>query len=115
MSEAHATGPKHPYHLVEPSPWPLLGAFSVGTLFVGGLLYMREVTGWLIPIGAAMVLFTMFLWWRDVVKEATFQKLHTPIATPSFSASLQYAHTTASCLMIPPGGWYNAPITGYLG
>ncbi len=79
MSDAHATGPKHPYHLVAPSPWPLLGAFSAGTLFVGVLLYMREVTGWLVLIGAAMILFTMFLWWRDVVKEATFQKLHTPI------------------------------------
>ncbi len=79
MSETHATGQKHPYHLVEPSPWPLLGAFSAGALFVGVLLFMHGVTIWLIPIGLALVLLTMFIWWRDVVKEATFQKLHTPI------------------------------------
>jgi len=79
MSETHATGQKHPYHLVAPSPWPLLGAFSAGALFVGVLLFMRGVTVWLIPIGLGLVLLTMFIWWRDVVKEATFQKLHTPI------------------------------------
>ena len=65
MSEAPASEQKHPYHLVEPSPWPLLGALSAGTLFVGVLLYMREVTGWVILIGAAMIFGTMFLWWRD--------------------------------------------------
>ena len=27
MSEAHAA-PKHPYHLVDPSPWPIIGAFG---------------------------------------------------------------------------------------
>ncbi len=79
MSSAPASEPKHPYHLVEPSPWPLLGAISAGTLFVGVILFMHEVTGWVLPIGAAMILGTMFLWWRDVVEEATFQKLHTPI------------------------------------
>ena len=78
-AQAHGEGPKHPYHLVDPSPWPLVGAIAAGTLAVGTVLYMHEITGWLIPIGAVLVLLTMALWWRDVVKEATFQNLHTPI------------------------------------
>lgn len=81
MSEAEAQGheAKHPYHLVDPSPWPLLGAFGGGTLAVGTVLFMHDVTAVLIPIGVILVVLTMFLWWRDVVREATYQGHHTPV------------------------------------
>jgi len=79
MSEAHSHTQKHPYHLVDPSPWPLVGALAAGTLAVGAVLFMHDVTPWLIPVGVALVLLTMFLWWRDVVKEATFKGYHTPV------------------------------------
>ena len=77
MTEAHAQ--KHPYHLVDPSPWPLVGAIAAGTLAVGGILYMHDITGWLIPVGVALVLLTMFMWWRDVIREAEHEGHHTPI------------------------------------
>src|SRR5487761_87087 len=66
MSETHAAhaAPKHPYHLVDPSPWPILGAIAAGILFGGGVL---------------CVLAIMAVWWRDVIREATFQGYHTPI------------------------------------
>src|SRR5918995_4532544 len=86
MAEAHAEVRKHPYHLVDPSPWPIVGAVAAGTLAVGGIFYMHEVPmplglpSWiLIPVGIALVLLTMFLWWRDVVMEATYQGHHTPV------------------------------------
>jgi cytochrome c oxidase subunit 3 len=83
MSEAHAHGheAKHPYHLVDPSPWPLLGAFAGGTMFGGTVLFMHEHAAgtWLLALGVLLVLLTMFLWWRDVIKEATFLGFHTPI------------------------------------
>jgi len=78
MSEAQAK-PNHPYHLVDPSPWPLIGAFAAGTLAVGLVLYMHDVTPWLVPIGFALVLLTMAGWWRQVVMEATYQGHHTPV------------------------------------
>ncbi len=81
MSEAHGHEAKHPYHLVDPSPWPLLGAFAGGTLFGGTVLFMHEHAAgpWLMALGVVLVLLTMILWWRDVIKEATFQGFHTPI------------------------------------
>jgi cytochrome c oxidase subunit 3 len=79
MSAAQAHEQKHPYHMVTPSPWPLVGAVSAGTMVVGLLLLMREVTPWVLVLGVLLVLLTMFLWWRDVVKEATFEGHHTPI------------------------------------
>ena len=79
MTEARGHAQKHPYHLVDPSPWPLVGAFSAGTLAVGAVLYMHEIIGWLIPVGFALIILTMFLWWRDVVREAHVEGHHTPI------------------------------------
>ncbi len=66
---AHAK-PNHPYHLVNPSPWPFMGAVA-GLVFTGGMvLLMHDVTSWVMPIGVLLILATMWLWWRDVVRES---------------------------------------------
>lgn len=69
----------HQFHLVDPSPWPLvasLGAFSMTT---GGVLYMHKmVGGWfLFTNGLFIILFVMWAWWRDIVREATYEEHHT--------------------------------------
>jgi cytochrome c oxidase subunit 3 len=84
MTETHAAlphghGPKHQYHLVEPSIWPLVGALSAGLLAVGGVLYMHNYGATLLIVGFICVLLMMAAWWRDVIKEATFQGYHTPV------------------------------------
>jgi len=81
MSNAHdvAHAPKHPYHLVDPSPWPIVGTIAAGATMVGAVMFMHGGWPWLLPIGFALILLTMFFWFRDVVREATFQHLHTPI------------------------------------
>jgi len=65
-----ATVDTHPYHVVEPSPWPVLGSLSAGILAAGGIMYMHDVTPWVFPLGVLMVLYTMYVWWRDVINEA---------------------------------------------
>src|SRR5260221_12844286 len=79
MSDSTADHPKHQYHLVDPSPWPLVGALSAGLLATGAVLWMHNEGSALLIIGFLCVLGTMALWWRDVIKEATFQGFHTPI------------------------------------
>ena len=69
----------HDYHLVEPSPWPVLGAVSAFVLALGGILYMRDYTAWVFIGGAAAVALTMFFWWRDVIVEAMRADYHTPV------------------------------------
>jgi cytochrome c oxidase subunit 3 len=69
--------PKHPFHLVEPSPWPLMGAVSVFLLAVGGVRFMHEKSVWLLLVGAILVLATMFVWWRDVIREGGPKNQHT--------------------------------------
>jgi cytochrome c oxidase subunit 3 len=85
---------KHDYHLVEPSPWPIIGAISAFVLAIGAITYMKgfadEKSGELLQfffarrqpvlliVGALMVFYTMFAWWRDVIKESR-EGYHTPI------------------------------------
>ncbi|HEX4297845.1 MAG TPA: cytochrome c oxidase subunit 3, partial [Devosia sp.] len=76
-SSGHAK-PHHDYHLVKPSPWPIVGSVSAFILAIGGILFMRHVTVWVLLIGAAGVLYTMYAWWTDVVHEAQ-EGDHTPV------------------------------------
>jgi cytochrome c oxidase subunit 3 len=72
---------KHPYHLVDPSPWPLFAALSAFTLTVGGVMYMHayEGGGTILSFALIMVIYAMAVWWRDVVREATFEGHHTRV------------------------------------
>ncbi len=81
MSESHAHEAKHPYHLVDPSPWPIVGSIAALLLTGGTVMFMHDMAGGsiVLALGFLGVLATMFFWWRDVVKEATFQGHHTPV------------------------------------
>ena len=79
MAEAHAHAkPQHPYHLVDPSPWPAIGAVSAFALAVGAISSMHGATIWLVVPGALGLLYTMFSWWRDVIKESN-EGYHTAV------------------------------------
>ena len=79
MAEAHAhPTPQHPYHLVDPSPWPIVGAVSAFALAVGAIAFMHGNSIWLTAPGILGVLYTMFMWWRDVIKESN-EGFHTPV------------------------------------
>jgi cytochrome c oxidase subunit 3 len=80
LAHGHGHGPpKHPYHLVDPSPWPIATAIAAGLLAGGGIHYMHGGHWWLFIVGVIAVLSCMAVWWRDVIREATFQGMHTPV------------------------------------
>jgi cytochrome c oxidase subunit 3 len=70
----------HDYHILQPSPWPIIGAFSALAMASGGIMWMHNAAhgGWLFLAGVAGVLFTMFSWWGDVIREAHAGD-HTPV------------------------------------
>lgn len=72
---------KHPFHLVEPSPWPALGAMAAFVLASGGVLFMHghDYGTAILSCGFLLLLGAMFYWWRDIVREAEYQGHHTPI------------------------------------
>ena len=65
-------GPKHDYNLVDPSPWPFVGSMSALALTAGAVMWMHGSTfgGLLMTAGFLAVLFTMFVWFRDVIRES---------------------------------------------
>ena len=70
---------KHPYHLVDPSPWPIAGAFAGGALVLGIIMQAHYGQWWMLGLGVAGLLATMFFWWRDIIKESRTPGLHTPV------------------------------------
>jgi cytochrome c oxidase subunit 3 len=68
MADSHAK--HHDYHLVNPSPWPAIGASAVFIMAIGAIMYFHGSQPWILLIGAVGVLYTMAGWWRDVVREA---------------------------------------------
>jgi cytochrome c oxidase subunit III len=92
MADSHAK-PQHDYHLVNPSPWPFMGAVGALIMAIGGVAWMQMLKGgalhlfwidmanpWLFFIGLAIVLYTMFAWWSDTIKEA-HEGYHTQVVS----------------------------------
>ena len=61
MADAHEI--KHDYHLVDPSPWPLVGAMSAFVTAVGGITWMHKfsVGPLLFGVGILGILYTMLM------------------------------------------------------
>nr|YP_010042777.1 cytochrome c oxidase subunit III [Culcita novaeguineae]QPC56414.1 cytochrome c oxidase subunit III [Culcita novaeguineae] len=73
---------QHPYHLVDQSPWPLTGAVSALMMTSGLILWFHANNNLLLIAGTLLLLLTVINWWRDVIREATFQGFHTlPVST----------------------------------
>jgi cytochrome c oxidase subunit 3 len=70
---------KHPFHLVDPSPSPLTASIGAFCWLSGTAMYFHGYIGGLFTcfLGLGVVLYTMFTWWKDIVREGTFEGNHT--------------------------------------
>ncbi len=83
---AHAKN--HDYHLVDPSPWPIVASLSAFAMAVGAIVWMRSMGGgaglfgmngpWLFAAGFAGVAASSFFWWGDIIRESKAGD-HTPV------------------------------------
>lgn len=81
MIEKDLTEQNHPYHLVNPSPWPLLSSLAA-FIFFGGFTYFLHGAQlrFTALLATAIILITIAaLWWKDVIKEAILDKAHNKI------------------------------------
>ncbi|MCX7315622.1 MAG: cytochrome c oxidase subunit 3, partial [Hyphomicrobiales bacterium] len=84
MSGAHSNN--HDYHLVDPSPWPLVGSICCFITALGGIMWMKSMTVGGLHAGPVLfgagfigILYTMLSWWSDVVNEAEYGGYHTRV------------------------------------
>jgi cytochrome c oxidase subunit 3 len=68
-----------PFHLVEPSPWPILVSFSLFSMAIGAVMYFHGFVngGLLLNLGFVLTASGMCLWFRDVITEGTLLGCHT--------------------------------------
>jgi len=70
---------KHPYHLVEMSPWPLFASFSAMGLTTGMVTWFHSKSTLLFFTSLILMGIVRYQWWRDISREGAFQGLHTNI------------------------------------
>jgi len=71
---------KHPFHLVDPSPWPIFASTGAFTTTFCAVMFMHgyeSIGNFGLPMGFLVLFYSMFVWWRDVIREATFEGHHT--------------------------------------
>ena len=81
LNVTYKNNQKHPFHLVDPSPWPFVTSVGALSMTIGFAMYAHSYSGGLYCFftGFATILFVMFVWWRDIIREAEYQGHHTPI------------------------------------
>jgi len=68
---------RNPFHLVEFSPWPLVGSAGAFFLTTGLASWMHGYGLFTLFFGFLVIIMTMVQWWRDVVREGIHQGFHT--------------------------------------
>nr|AEP27626.1 cytochrome c oxidase subunit III [Brachytemnus porcatus] len=71
------TKQNHPFHLVDRSPWPILGSLSLFNFMIGLIKWFHLHNSSLFIYSSITTLLIMYQWWRDIVRESTFQGHHT--------------------------------------
>nr|AML26230.1 cytochrome c oxidase subunit III [Scirtidae sp. BMNH 1274304] len=67
----------HPFHLVDISPWPILGALTAMEMMIGLIKWFHFYNNDLLMMSTITTLLVMYQWWRDITREGTHQGLHT--------------------------------------
>ncbi|MEC5289116.1 cytochrome c oxidase subunit 3 [Aurantimonas sp. C2-6-R+9] len=91
MADTHAK--HHDYHIIDPSPWPFIGSIGAFVMLFGLVGFMRGAAGnqfvvfgldlagpWLFFLGLAIVLYVMYAWWSDTIKEGR-EGAHTRVVS----------------------------------
>nr|ALO64461.1 cytochrome c oxidase subunit III [Hylaeus confusus] len=67
----------HPFHLVTPSPWPLVLSMNLTNMLISMLNWFLMNNYNLILLNLLIMIMSMYQWWRDVTRESTLQGWHT--------------------------------------
>jgi cytochrome c oxidase subunit III len=70
---------EHDFHIVNPSPMPVLSSMSLLLLTSGAVLFMHNypLGKFLLPLGFAAIFSCMYYWWKDVVHEGRVDNAHS--------------------------------------
>lgn len=69
----------HGFHLVDPSPWPLVTSVATLTSLSGAVMWFHGYNngGLIASTGLIFLFLSAAIWWRDIIREGTFEGHHT--------------------------------------
>nr|YP_009714564.1 cytochrome c oxidase subunit III [Bombus waltoni]QGK86771.1 cytochrome c oxidase subunit 3 [Bombus waltoni] len=77
-----------PFHMVTLSPWPIIVSFNLMNIMLGLIswIYMKNI----LIINFNIIIFSSssLLWFRDIVRESTFQGMHSQIIVKMLKFSM---------------------------
>lgn len=65
-----------PYFILNLSPWPILIAFNTFNLIISNIITINFKFNLILLINFLIIIIISILWWRDVIRERTFQGNH---------------------------------------
>ena len=120
------TASNQPWHVPDPSPWPIVGTIGAFVTAVGLIWFMQTGVPWALIIGGIIVVYTMMGWWREVIKEASDGHSHTSLVKTGlrfgmllfiasevmffFAFFWAYFHSSLPILSNVAGPWPNGDI-----
>lgn len=66
----------HPFHLVTPSPWPIIISINLFNNLICIISWFHKLN-YILILTIPCTALCAYQWWRDIVREATFQGYHT--------------------------------------
>uniref|UniRef100_UPI0030E32FC1 cytochrome oxidase subunit III n=1 Tax=Arorathrips mexicanus TaxID=1291224 RepID=UPI0030E32FC1 len=68
-----------PFHLVSPSPWPILASLQLfNTVFMTAMKFNNiNTSNFIMMLNLMIMIFISLNWWRDIIRESTFENRHT--------------------------------------
>lgn len=79
-----STGRPHPFHIVKPSPWPLLSSLAAGALALSAVFYFHDDLLWPMIASAIALIAIASLWFRDIIRESMEKGTHTNVVRAGF-------------------------------
>lgn len=70
---------RHPFHLVDESPWPLLASLRGASVTCGLLSWFQFSDYKLLLLALVLLLIVSYQWWRDIVREGALIGYHSSI------------------------------------
>ena len=104
---------RHPFHLVTVSPWPFYGSCATCgfVLGIGGMVNGLLGSPILIFLSLTGISYTMLVWWRDIVREATFEGNHTNQVQQGLRIYLLPEHWLP---WLPRNDWYDLSVCMFI-
>uniref|UniRef100_UPI0030E02195 cytochrome oxidase subunit III n=1 Tax=Ayyaria chaetophora TaxID=1291247 RepID=UPI0030E02195 len=68
-----------PFHLVTPSPWPILASFQMFNITYSSMKLFNNLPlmSFSMSVNTILIFSIAGLWWRDIIRESTFENKHS--------------------------------------